>query len=178
MYLRTCAPSKDSGQPADSCSLIQIFSECTLNSQGCKVSTCAQQILWSDCASAQSDLSLCWAHMSAGTVSHVAAHSYWDTFWIIVFTPEFRVIYLFRETQCNILFYFCLIYTVLWKIFPILQMSLTQVKDLLTNATSVGSDKPGDQCFWFLQWSRTSYMDYDLRVISNLAVLRICQIFP
>ena len=41
------------------------------DSQNCKVSSCIQRRLWSDCADAQSDLSLLWAHMSEGTFSHV-----------------------------------------------------------------------------------------------------------
>ena len=39
-YLRTCAPSEDSDQPAHSRSLIRIFTERILDSQGCKVSSC------------------------------------------------------------------------------------------------------------------------------------------
>ena len=73
-YLRTCAPSKDSDQPAHSRSLIRIFTRRILDSQGDKVSSCGQQKLWSDCADAQTDLSLRWVLMSEGTFSLVAAY--------------------------------------------------------------------------------------------------------
>ena len=55
-YLLVIAPSADSDQPAHSCT----------DSQGCRVSSCGQRRLWSDCADAQADLSLRWAHMSEG----------------------------------------------------------------------------------------------------------------
>ena len=45
-----------------------------LDSQGCKVSSCAQRRLKSVCADAQADLSRRWAHMSEGTFSHVVTH--------------------------------------------------------------------------------------------------------
>ena len=73
MYLRTCAASEDSDQPAHSRSLIRILSGRILDSQGCKVSSCGQRRLWSDCADAQADLSLRLEHISEGTFSHVAA---------------------------------------------------------------------------------------------------------
>ena len=56
-YLRTCAPSEDLDQPAHSRSLIRIFSGRLLDSQGYKVSSCGQRILWSDCPGAQADSS-------------------------------------------------------------------------------------------------------------------------
>ena len=40
MCIRTCTPSEDSDQSADSFSLIRIFTVHSLNSQGCKVSSC------------------------------------------------------------------------------------------------------------------------------------------
>ena len=52
---------------------MRIFTGRILDSLGCKVSSCGQRRLWSDCVDAQADLSLCWAHMSSGTFSHVAA---------------------------------------------------------------------------------------------------------
>ena len=63
------------------CSLIRIaFTQSNqnlhwehLDSQGCKCSSPGQRRLWSDCTDAQADLSLCWAHMSEGTFSHIAA---------------------------------------------------------------------------------------------------------
>ena len=44
-YLWTCAPCEDSDQPAHLRSLIRIFTECFLDSQGCKFCWCGQ---WSD----------------------------------------------------------------------------------------------------------------------------------
>ena len=72
-YLQTWAPSEDSDQPAHSRSLIRIFTGRFLDSQVCNVSLCGQRKLWSDCADAQADLSLRWAHISEGTFSHVGA---------------------------------------------------------------------------------------------------------
>ena len=48
-YLLTCAPSKDSDQPAHSRSLIRIFTRHILDRQGCKVSSHRQRGLWSIC---------------------------------------------------------------------------------------------------------------------------------
>ena len=64
MYIRTCAPSEASDQTAHSRSLIRIFTGGNLNSKVCKVSSCGQRRFWIDCADAQDDLSLRWAHMS------------------------------------------------------------------------------------------------------------------
>ena len=72
LYVRKRAPSEDSDQPALSRSLIRIFTRRYLDSQWCKVSSCGQRRLWSDCADAQADLSLRWALMSVSTFSHVA----------------------------------------------------------------------------------------------------------
>ena len=63
-YLRTCAPCEDSDQPAHLRSLIKIFAVRILDGQECKVSSCGQRRLKSDCADAQSDLNLRWAHIS------------------------------------------------------------------------------------------------------------------
>ena len=74
VYLRKYAPSEDSDQPAHSRSLIRIFTGRILDSpgcKGCKVSSHEQLRLRSDCADAQADLSLRWAHISEGTFSHV-----------------------------------------------------------------------------------------------------------
>ena len=70
--LRTCALSEDSYQFAHLRRLIRIFTERILDSQGRKFSLCRQRRLLSDCADAQADLSLRWAHMSEGTFSDVA----------------------------------------------------------------------------------------------------------
>ena len=58
-YLRTCTLSEDSDQTAHSRSLIWIFIERILNSQGCKVSSCGQWRLRSDCADAQNITKTC-----------------------------------------------------------------------------------------------------------------------
>ena len=62
-YRHTCAPSEDSDQPVHYRSLIRIFTVRAFDSQKCKVSSREQRRLWSDCAHAQADLSLRWAHM-------------------------------------------------------------------------------------------------------------------
>ena len=54
--------------------LIRIYTRCIFDSQGCKVFSCGQRILRSDCADKQGALSFGWAHMSEGTFSHVTAH--------------------------------------------------------------------------------------------------------
>ena len=48
-YLRTYLPSEDSDQPAHLRSLIRIFTERILGSQGYKVSSCRQRRFLSDC---------------------------------------------------------------------------------------------------------------------------------
>ena len=53
--------------------LLRIVAGRILDSSGYKVSSCGQRRLWSDCAEAQAELSLHWAHMRESTYSHVAA---------------------------------------------------------------------------------------------------------
>ena len=72
--LLACAFSEDSDQTAHLRSLIRIFTGRNLDSRGYKVSSCGQRRLCSDCAEAQTDLNLHWAHMTKGTFSNVAAH--------------------------------------------------------------------------------------------------------
>ena len=60
-----CAQRKS--RPACECATGRI-----LDSQVCKVSSCGQRKLWSDCAIAQADLSLRWAYMSKGMFSRCA----------------------------------------------------------------------------------------------------------
>ena len=50
-------------------SVVRIFTGRNLDRQGCKVSSCGQRRLWSDCANAQSDLSLRWAYIFRRYVS-------------------------------------------------------------------------------------------------------------
>ena len=80
-YLRTCAPSEDSDQPAHSHSLIRIFIGCVLHSQGCEVPSCKQRRLWSDCTDA--DLNLRWAHVSRYAFSRVRSKHFdkWAFAW-------------------------------------------------------------------------------------------------
>ena len=66
------APSEDSDQPTHSRSLIRIFTGHILHSQ--KFVVFCHQRIWSDCAVAQADLSLRWAHISEGILFHVAAY--------------------------------------------------------------------------------------------------------
>ena len=65
--------SEDSDQLALLRSLIRTFTGCISDSQGCKASFCEQRRLKSDCAYAQTGLSLRWAHMLEGTFSDIAA---------------------------------------------------------------------------------------------------------
>ena len=71
--LRECASNEDSIQPTNSRKLIRIFRR-ILDSHGCKISSCGQRRLKSDCTDAQSDLSLRWTHMSKGTFSNVTGN--------------------------------------------------------------------------------------------------------
>ena len=50
---------------------IRMFTVRILDSQGCIIVSCGQRRLWSD---AQSDQSLRWTHLSAGTFFHVVTH--------------------------------------------------------------------------------------------------------
>ena len=65
-YLLTCAPNEDTNKPAHPRSLIRVFvirmdKRCIL----CYLN-CAKWRFWSDCANAQADLNLRWAHTSEG----------------------------------------------------------------------------------------------------------------
>ena len=57
-YRKTCAAGKDSDQPVCSLSLTRVLVHPSLESPDTVEGTCDQQRLWSDCADAQSDLSL------------------------------------------------------------------------------------------------------------------------
>ena len=76
VYRRACAYSEDSDQPAQSRSLIWIFTMRLLDSQGCKISSYGQVRLWSDGVDAQAELSLRWEHMSKGEFSRVEVWMY------------------------------------------------------------------------------------------------------
>ena len=71
-------PNEDSNQPVHPGSLIRvvIVSMKTLCIFG--YPKCTQQRFRSDCAFAQSDLNLCWVHMSEDMFSDIAAHKSWN----------------------------------------------------------------------------------------------------
>ena len=58
-----CVPSEYSDQPANPHSPIRIVSSYFEGNEWSKASSYGQQSLWSDCADAQADLTLCWAQM-------------------------------------------------------------------------------------------------------------------
>ena len=72
-YKIACAPIDDSGKPAHPCSLIRVFARQSLGSQGSQPSSGGQRRLLSDCADAQADLSLRWAHMQSCRKCYVPA---------------------------------------------------------------------------------------------------------
>ena len=57
-----CAPSEDSDQPGHPPSLIRVFAVRMKKAWVLSYPLSAQRRLWSDCADAQADLSLRWAH--------------------------------------------------------------------------------------------------------------------
>ena len=63
---------EDSNQTAR----IRIFTGRIQEIQGCQVSSCRERRLKSDCADAQSDLSLRLAHISGGTLSDIPVNLY------------------------------------------------------------------------------------------------------
>ena len=69
-----CAPSKGSDQPGHPPSLIRVFAVRLKKARVLSYLLGAQQRFWSDCADAQADLSLCWAHMPFCWFCHDAAH--------------------------------------------------------------------------------------------------------
>ena len=83
---RQCAPSEDSVQLAHSRNLIRIFTGCILDSQGYTVSPYDEWRLWSDGGDTHADLSLRWAHRSAGML--VLKY-----FWVIASTKYLSELY-------------------------------------------------------------------------------------
>ena len=75
-YLLTCAPNEDLNQYARPRSLIRVFVVRTRNFCILGYPKCAQWRFWSDCANAQADLHLRWAHLSRGTFSDIAVRMY------------------------------------------------------------------------------------------------------
>ena len=73
-HLLISAPNEDSNQPAHPCSLTRVFDIRLKKLCILVYPNCAQWRCWSDCANAQADLNLRWAHRSEGTFSDVAAH--------------------------------------------------------------------------------------------------------
>ena len=68
------APSEDSDQPGHPPSLIRVLAMRSMGSLGHKLFSCGQRRLRSDWASAQSDLSLRWAHIPFCWFCRVLAH--------------------------------------------------------------------------------------------------------
>ena len=69
-----CAPSENSDQPRHPPSLIRVFAIRMKKAWVLSYPLSAQRRLWSDWASAQSDLSLRWAHMPFCWFCHEAAY--------------------------------------------------------------------------------------------------------
>ena len=63
-YNKTCVTSKDSDRPAHPFSMARVLVYPSLDSLEAVKGTCDQRRLRSDCANAQSDLSLRWSHKS------------------------------------------------------------------------------------------------------------------
>ena len=74
--------------------------------QRCKVASCEQQRLWSDCAGTQAHKSLRWAHMSEGTFSHVVVHfgfCFYLMRWVInTVTEKFKTTENYLQLKCEI----------------------------------------------------------------------------
>ena len=71
MYLLTFAPNEDSHQPAHPCNLIRVIIVHVKKPCNHGYPKCVQWRFWSDCAFAQADLNLRWAHRPEGTVSNL-----------------------------------------------------------------------------------------------------------
>ena len=105
--------NEDSNQPVHACSPDQsYFKHCILDNP-----KCAQWRIWSDCANAQADLNLRWAHMSEVSYSGFVADFYMqDTFFFLLlffFTVFYFIFYLFifcnfykDDNLCDFLFAF------------------------------------------------------------------------
>ena len=72
-YRLTCAPKKDSDQPAHPRSLIKVFVVRMKKLCIPGYPKCVQGRFWSGCANVQADQNLRWAHMSEGTFWSVTA---------------------------------------------------------------------------------------------------------
>ena len=98
MSLLTYRPNEDSNEPANACSLISVFivrikKLCILG-----YPKCVQWRFWSDCANAQADLNLRWAHMSEaeGTYSDAASNQWYMMvrYYPVMYRPIFESIIL------------------------------------------------------------------------------------
>ena len=105
-YIRTCAPSEDSDQPAHSRSLIRIFPGHFLDSQLCKVSSCGQRLLKLDCVDTQAGLNPRWALMSKRTFSQVVAHMFSHSGCLCVMNKEFITMLCICSTLRGLMFLF------------------------------------------------------------------------
>ena len=98
-YLRKCAPSEDSDQPAHLCSLIRIFTVRILDTHGCNVSSCGKRRLWSDCADAQADLSSLCAYVRRYCFSSCGAFNARAVCSVTTWFSESNVAYLGQRRQ-------------------------------------------------------------------------------
>ena len=71
-----CAPREDSDRPGHPASLIRVFAVSMKKAWVLSYPLTAQRRLWSDCADAQADQSLQWAHMPFCWFCHEAAQLY------------------------------------------------------------------------------------------------------
>ena len=107
-----CVPSKDSDQPGHLPSLIRVFTVCMKKPWVLSYPLSAQQILWSDWADAQANLSFRWAHMPFCWFCHVyhdsskiCSTNVWLTFfhWFYSHLPDlpniFRLTYLSKPCR-------------------------------------------------------------------------------
>ena len=82
-YNNTCVTSKDSDQPIN---LVRVLVYHSLDSPEAVEGTCDQRWLWSDCADAQTDLSLRWPYKSYCKFCRALAHfslSYNKTWFLL-----------------------------------------------------------------------------------------------
>ena len=78
----TCSPSEDSNQPGHPPSLIRVFSVRMKKHWSLCYLLSIQQKPWSDCADAQTNLSLRWAHKSFRWFYRAAAHLHFQC-WLL-----------------------------------------------------------------------------------------------
>ena len=104
-YLLTCASNEDSNQPAHPRSLIRAFVVRMKKPCIPGFPKCDQWRFWSDCANAQADLNLRWAHMSEGTFSDVTTYIIYLFFFFFFFSYYYYLsvseLFYFVCLKCN-----------------------------------------------------------------------------